>query len=474
MVSIEYDYAPVPTIERFSRSDAAIRGLIGPFGSGKSSGCAIELIRRAQAQTPGTDGVRRSQWAVIRNTYIQLRDTTLPIFHRWIPPPYFGTYSEAMHEYRITNLPGCDILIKFRALDRPDQVANLLSSWYTGAWVNEAREVPWAVIAALQGRVGRYYPEIPSWSGIWMDTNAPDVDSWWYSLFEDRRIPFSYGDPSPDEQKLLDQCEIFHQPGGLSPGAENLVNLKPGYYQSLLMDARSKRVYIDAEYGFLSDGKPVFPEYDDQQHCKPLKYVESQPIYRGYDFGLTPACVMAQTIGGRINVFDELCSNDMGADRFGDAVLLHCGKYAGPYIDVGDPSGADPSQADEKTCFEVLQSKGINISGGGLPRQYTQSYELRLGSVRKGLLTLADGRPMMMIDPKCKMLRKGFNGAYQYRRMQVSTERYLETPDKTMVSHPHDALQAVMVHLVGEQLRGIRDYAQPKPGWNQPYSLMKR
>lgn len=31
-----------------------------------------------------------------------------------------------------------------------------LSLELTGAWVNEAREIPWAVIKALQGRVGRF------------------------------------------------------------------------------------------------------------------------------------------------------------------------------------------------------------------------------------------------------------------------------------------------------------------------------
>lgn len=477
-MDIRYAYDFVPTIRAFARSDAFIRGLMGPFGSGKSSGAGpIEIVRRAKEQPPGPDGIRRSQWAVIRNTYPQLRDTTLPIFHRWLPPAYFGVYHEQHHEYHVTNIPGCDVVIKFRALDRPDQVANLLSSWYTGAWVNEAREIPWAVIAALQGRVGRYQPiegsPLDGWSGIFMDTNPPDVDSWWYELFEEHRIPFSQGEPTDDERKLLDSCEVFKQPGGLTDKAENLPNLKPQYYQSLIMDDHAKRIYIDGQYGFLLEGKPVYPEYKDDMHCKDIAYIPRLPVLRSWDFGLTPACVIAQTVGGRINVIDELCADHMGADRFADDVLLHCKSYKGPFEDVGDPSGMDPSQADEKTCFQILQGKGIQISGGGLDRTTTQNIELRTGAVRKGLTTLVDGRPMLMIDPKAKRLRKGFAGAYQYRRLQVSAERYTDKPDKGIYSHPHNALEYRMVQLIGSQLRGGVDPGQAPPSFRHDYNILR-
>jgi len=40
------------------------------------------------------------------------------------------------------------------------------------------------------------------------------------------------------------------------------------------------------------------------------------------------------------------------------------------------------------------------------------------------------------------MIRRGFNGRYQYRRLQVvGEERYKDVPDKNDFSHLHDALQ---------------------------------
>jgi hypothetical protein len=73
-ITRDYSYASVPTIKRFSQSRAFIRGLRGPFGSGKSSGCVIELVNWAKRQ-PLANGKRRARFACIRNTYKQLEDS---------------------------------------------------------------------------------------------------------------------------------------------------------------------------------------------------------------------------------------------------------------------------------------------------------------------------------------------------------------------------------------------------------------
>jgi len=50
-----------------------------------------------------------------------------------------------------------------------------------------------------------------------------------------------------------------------------------------------------------------------------------------------------------------------------------------------------------------------------------------------------------LIDYRCRTIIKGFEGNYQYRRIQVSGERYSDKPDKNMYSHIHDALQYLML-----------------------------
>jgi hypothetical protein len=123
-----------------------------------------------------------------------------------------GRHSNSRRGPRSVSTKSVEIL--FRALDRPEHVANLLSLELTGAWVNEAREMPWAVISALKGRVDRYPARNEGGCvdpGIIMDTNPPEDDSWWYKLFEER------GDEADTRS-----VEIFRQPSGRSPEAENL------------------------------------------------------------------------------------------------------------------------------------------------------------------------------------------------------------------------------------------------------------
>ena len=452
---IRYDYSNVPTIQAFHRSNAFIRGLMGPFRSGKSSGSIAELMYRASLMPPCRDGVKRSRWIVVRNTYGELRDTTIKSFHQWMPPSNFGRWHETNHDYFIEAVQGCHIEIMFRALDRPDHVKHLLSFEATGAWVNEAREVPWSIIDALQGRVGQY-PQLaecgPYWSGLWLDTNPPDQDSDWFKFFEETKHPKEF-------------AQLFKQPSGLSRHAENVANLNAGrtYYERLAQGKSAEfiKVYIHGEYGFVIDGKAVYAEdYSDELHLsEKAEPTRGTPVYRGWDFGLTPACVFAQLRpDGRFVVFDEMTTRRMGVDRFSDEVLEHCAEtFRGDppeFIDVGDPAGNDPAQTDERTCFQVLHSKGIEIQPG------LQTIAIRLESVRKPLTTLRAGKPQLMLHPRCTMLRKGFLGGYQYRRMQTRAERYTDKPEKGIHSHPHDALQYICTVIFGAGLIAHRGWVE--------------
>lgn len=464
-----YSRRDMPTIQAFARSDAFIRGLMGPFGSGKSSACVWEVPLRGVKQRPGPDGVRRSRWVVVRNTFPQLKDTTIRTFHQWFPPQVFGQWKATDHDYIMRNVtadpnePPAEIEVLFRALDRPEHVSNLLSLELTGGWVNEAREVPWAIIEAIQGRVGRY-PAMrdggPTWSGIWMDTNPPDEDSEWYRFFESADHTEAVANLAQVIPGLTvdTYAKCFKQPSGLAPNAENKANLTPGYYERLCVGKKPEwiKVYVKGEYGFVMDGKPVFPEYSDTFHCRECQTIPDVPVYRGWDWGLTPACVFMQMQpSGRFVVVDELVATSMGADRFSDRVLEHSARFFPDteFVDIGDPAGAHKAQTDERTCFEICWAKGILIEPG------MQTPAMREESVRKPLRTVLgvsdDGQPMpqFSLHPRCKMVRKGMMGGYHYRRMQVSGEKYADKPEKNAWSHPCEALCYGASRIFGPVLR---------------------
>ena len=178
-------------VRAFMTSPAFVRGLRGPVGSGKSVACCVELFRRATTQQPSPlDGLRKTRWAVVRNTQPELRTTTIKTWLDWFPENAYGRFNWSppfTHRIRKADLD-CEVI--FIALDKAEDVKKLLSLELTGAFINEAREAPKAVLDAVTMRVGRYPSQRdggPTWSGVIMDTNAPDEDHWWAIMSGRRR-----------------------------------------------------------------------------------------------------------------------------------------------------------------------------------------------------------------------------------------------------------------------------------------------
>jgi hypothetical protein len=68
-------YKPFRTTAQFHASNDYIRGIMGPYGSGKSLACCMEIFSRAIDQKKSPDGIRRTRWAIVRNSYGELRST---------------------------------------------------------------------------------------------------------------------------------------------------------------------------------------------------------------------------------------------------------------------------------------------------------------------------------------------------------------------------------------------------------------
>lgn len=443
------------------RSTAFVRGIKGPIGSGKSTACVMEILRRCKEQNKGIDGKRRSRWAIVRNTYPELKTTTIKTWHQWIPQSIGRWQSEGPPTHHIEE-GDLHVEIMFIALDRPQDVRKLLSLELTGAWINEAREVPKAVLDGLTGRVGRYPSKRdggPTWCGIIMDTNPPDDDHWWYRLAE---------------EETPDGWEFFSQPGGLKPNAENLENLPAGYYEraSQGKDDDWIKVYVRGEYGFVRDGKPVYPDYKDSTHCREFVLPAGFQIHIGIDFGLTPAATFGfRTAMSAWRVFDELVTEDMGAKRFA-AELQRLIKQKYPENPIGsitgDPAGDIRAQTDEITPFQILRSEGIIAQPAG-----TNDFVKRTEVIRMYHNRMVDGEPAYLLHPRCQKLRKAKAGRYQYKRIQVSgDERYRDVPDKNEYSHVAEAEQYMFLGAgeSRELTRPVRQQSRQKVAIND-YSI---
>lgn len=426
---------------KFHKSDKFVRAILGPIGSGKSVACVMELFIKCIAQEPDAFSIRKSRFVIVRNTYRELIDTTINTFFDWIPQS-LGIFKKMDMQFNLTlNLPDHTTVqaeFLFRALDKPDDIKKLLSLEVTGGWINECREIPKAIVDMLIGRLGRYPNKLHSngatWFGLIMDTNPPDSDHWFYRLFE---------------ESCPDNYELFKQPSGLSPEAENIQNLPNNYYQNMQTgkDKEWVNVYVHGMYGFVTDGKPVFPEYVDAVHSSNEELLPSKTdtIYVGIDFGLTPAATFGYlTATQRWNIFDELVTVDMGADNFSKLLKRHILRNYpdNKILFFGDPAGVQRSQTNEQTPYDILHKNNINAYPA-----YTNDFMIRREAVA-GCLSRLDfiGSPGIAIGSRCINLRKALAGGYKYKRMAVArAEIFADVPSKNKFSHVAESLQYLLL-----------------------------
>jgi hypothetical protein len=455
-------------LDEYTRDRNRISVIRGPLGSGKTIETCEKSFKLMCEQQPDNNNKRRTRFYAVRNTYSDLLGTTVKdwlAIYGELGQYKAGGLSSPTHtlDFFLEDGTRVESEMVFLALDRPADVRKLRGTQPTGFWLNELKELSYEVVMMADGRVGRYpsYKDggvEPTWCGIVADTNSPDTDHWLYRLMEEDK-PEGWA--------------FFHQPGGVvrqgrkqngrvnwvvNPDAENIQNLPDGYYSRLggKTDDWIAVNYAN-EYGAVFDGKAVYPEYNDNLHCMEFDFIPDVPIYRGWDFG-TAACALVQyTPKGRLIVKREFTATQtMGIDRFADHVLNECATLKDyRFIDVGDPSGDNKSLGREgETCFTILKDKGIDIEPGP-----TQNVKLRHESVRHFLDRLIEGRPAFILHPDCKVTRKGFQGGYCFRRLQVSGEKYADVVDK---HNPYSHIQDCISYITTFIRMG---YEQPEEEW---------
>ena len=422
---------------RFLQDDHFIRGIMGPVGSGKSVGACFALygaMRRFDAM-----GLP-SRWVAVRNTYRELEDTLMRTWFDWFPAGNGFKRQSMTHTIDLNHRHE----VLFRALDRPQDIGKLLSLEISGAWLNEVREIPKAIYDMVQTRIGRYprrtaYGDNVPPFGLVMDSNPMDDFHWYYELAEELRP---------------ENAAFFRQPGGLDEDAENVANLPPDYYANIAMgkDEAWRDVYVNGNYGFVLDGKPVWPGFSDRIHvCQSdPEPVPGKPIIVGLDFGLTPAAVFAQqSATGQYVVLAELVTEDLAADRFGELLghILRTDYRDFSHEIWGDPAGDQRSQVDARTPFMVLRAQGIEARPAVAPGAKPNDFDLRQKAVAQRLSSLdMAGEPGLVIAPGCRYLRRAMAGGYKYRQLQVAgDERFNAEPEKNIYSHVAEALQYAMV-----------------------------
>jgi hypothetical protein len=435
-----------PVLQEYMDSSEFVQFIRGPLGSGKTTGSAAKLFRLICEQRASKAGERKSRYAAVRNTYPDLKNTTIRDW-RSVVPDNCGRFTMGVPpEHKLDfDLPDGTRVISdviFLALDRPDDVRKLRGMQLTGAWINETKELPKAILDMITGRVDRYpSPGYSNWVGILGDTNAWDDDHWLEDLSRlsrEGKLPgYKFFTQPPAVVKVNGKWEV-------NPLAENLKVLKPDYYARQIAGKREDwiRVNLANEIGISYDGKAVHPDYQESIHvAKDLLRASPGLVYVGMDFGLTPAAVFWQRQkDGQWWALEEVVCTDMGAVRFADQLKAKCADMRAQtsgltFIFRGDPSGDNRSGTDEKTVFQVLRSNGIPA----LPCS-TNDPQIRRDAIDRILQRSLSGKPGLQVSPSLKVFRRGMAGAWCYKRVEVTGhERFRDEPDKNEFSHVCEA-----------------------------------
>lgn len=450
-----------PIVRQMMKSDAFVRVIHGPVGSGKSSGCVVELLRRALQQKPNEERIRDTRFVVVRNTYRELKDTTRKTFEQWLGA--LGKWKEQDFTF-VIDIPieqdGTRVRseVLFRALDRPEDVGKLLSLEVTGAYVNELREIPKEILDGLTMRVGRWPSMVDggsTWDGVWADTNPWAESSEYAELFANPPEGF----------------QLFRQPSGLAPNAENIKNLKPGYYSR--MSAGKSAAWI-AEYvegkNPSSDQGSVYGDwiaklkargdFCDFEHPK-------DGVFAVLDLGVSDSTAIwwfRIGQGGRLDVVDWYEASGFGASHYFDV------------LDGKAPEGTEPNFVPKK--YDLVR---IYLPHDGKQREFqsgvsTYSLFLKKYPNRVGLVPSLDVAPGIdgarwMLEQPTRFHARVADGlkrlgAYRFEWDEVK-KVFKKTPLHDWTSHTADAFRYVAA-VYRQAFNKMKEpppktAAQPKP-----------
>lgn len=468
-------YTPPPTVKQFikhfSPGQLFMDWIVGPVGSGKTTGIFFKLIYMAGLQEKSPiDGIRRSRCVIVRSTMPQLRDTTIKSFNYWFKDGQAGKWKATTSDF-ILRYGDVECEVMFRPLDTPDDVDRVLSLEVTFAIIDEFVQIPKAIVDALSARCGRYPPEIEggatNW-GMWGASNPGNENDWWYPMLVDQSLLVEGEEPT--------NWTYFGQPSGFVDAAENLDNLpgKDKYYENLAKGKTQHWIkqFIEVEWGYSLNGKPVFPMFSKDLHVskKPLVPIRGLPIAIGYDPGMHSGVTIGQlTMYGQAIILDEIVMENYSTERMISErlkpLLRH--KYPGfEVVVVPDPSSSNRAQAVDNSVMKVLKKHFA------VKEDTNNQIESRLAPAQHYMMTRTMAGEGLVIDPGCIKLIRALVGGYKYTVTKGDVQR--EIPDKNVHSNIADSCTYLLRYFrKGEEIAGRRS-ERPIPRQNSHNSYNVR
>lgn len=441
-----------PTLQKMIRNfeDRHIMTM-GPRGSSKSTLTCAKILWVNYHNPPCKDGVKRSRWVIGRQTYGNLRTSTIKTFEHWFGHEELGWQIKQAPPIQ-ANLSYFDgsnvneIEIFFISFDKEKDAEKVLSLDLTGAYFNEAAAIPSGAIYTLEGALGRYPSKIDRqdghfWNGILYDANA-------------------FADYHPFYDKFVKRREegyrIYVQPGGLietaegkfipNKEAENTNNLPDNYYYNMSIGKPKSfiRTQICNKFGTFEAGKAVHPEFKVDLHSvEKIEIDRNHPIWLMHDFGGTNATLILQYISGKLFAICEIIGYKEGLTDFQKNRVNGWLRRNASGVEVSKSIGDRADNYSHDTASYSLETVSRELGIRTYP-SITNVIKARIDAVDRLISKrFADGSGALLISKSgCPILFAGMCGKYKLEMVKRGESRIpVEKPIKDEYSHSADCLQ---------------------------------
>lgn len=440
----EQTFTANPTQRAFIESRAEADLFASRKGEGKSAALCWAAFYYTH-HNPGATGL------CLRDTFENLRRTTLEEWFQWFPDGVYGQWvgSERCWHWD-TKRTGLSGKVYFFGAESQDDAQRIASMPLAYCLLDEP--APAANTSAgidefvFDTAMGQLRQPGMKWYAAKLATNNPDQSHWTYKRFVKPGTP-PVERPKLPMQDLGYRCWQTREP-------ENVANLPPGYYEAMAQRWAGRkdllRRFVEGKFGFQSKGRAVTPEWNDDIHlAQGLQPVQGLPLKLMWDGGLNPTCVISQiTPLGDWLILDAFVGDGYGMfELIGDVVkprLLE--RY--PWVktiargieSTGDPNLDMREQSRSKTADGARNSAVTVIlkEVGGTFVKGPIDEASRIEPLREVLRKLREGRGLMVVDrDNAEPVWFALRGGWHYR---ISRTGVVGTIVKDEHSHPGDCM----------------------------------
>lgn len=375
---VEFEsYHPGGKQASFHASPAKKRLLLGAYGAGKTTAEVWESVKTAFRWKGCLIGI-------FRKTKPALHDTTEADFRAILPSEFVARERKTEARQELELIGGSRIW--FRSLD---DWRKLGSTAFDLIIVDEAWEITETDYDTLLGRLrGRTGPR-----RMVLATNPPNVSHWLYKRFV----------KEPEEDSAVFHVSTY----------DNAANLPADYIADLEKKPLNfRRKFLLGEWGFLSEGAPVYQGFTLEHHLNDLHFTRGLPLLMGMDFGFQhPFALWGQLIPtGHVNVLRELMGTRVEFPHFLSHQVVPFIGETFPGIKTRDielyVDRAGEQNHGFGTAIDHLRDAGFE------PQFRYLDLGKSIDAIRALVNTWHLGRPLIQVDRSCRIYYEGMAGGY--------------------------------------------------------------